>query len=519
MRRGTPLAFALAAAVLLLMAAPASAESGFRVFADEDEAVVHPGGSADLSWMAVSTRDDRGAFVTIAVESDATRGWDISVTPAYGWIEPRGVLKVSVTAVPSGDADPRVLDLRVVLTSGNESEEATGQVRLEGFGSVLGRYDNPLPAPLDGAGGAFALNLAIWLVVSLVVMWLINPTLKLLTMRTRTTLDDRIIAIISRPVFVGLFAFGIKQSIEILPLPAWTYRVVNATWTVLLVVLVVYTVFRLWHEIVLAVGRRFSSRTETSLDDRLLPVFEKIGGVLIILVGMFYAFDAAGLNMTWLAAGGAIGGLVIAFAAQDTLSNFFSGIHLLVDRPFKEGEDIILETGEVCTVRRIGLRSTHLYHISNHEVIIVPNNQLATKRIINVLQPDHLYKVKVSVGVAYGTDVQKVKRILLEIVEAHPLTLKDTEHRPFVRFTEFGQSSLDFTVTTWIADVYTRWAVASDVREMIERRFSEEGIEIPFPQRVIWHGEPKRAVALREGRPEPHSSRETARKEMDDDHA
>jgi len=489
----------LALALLLSAASPASGQLLLFPVGQEDTTVVGPGGQVELEWVVGVPDGTEGRFVRVEVEvaapggAGAASGWVATVDPDFVHIDEGGTQAFTVTVEPKGDPQPRRVEVGLLVHSltangAERTDTAAAAVEARGFAQVLGRFDNPLPAPLDGVAGTFLLNVVAWLLIALVAMWLVDPTLRLLTLRTRTTVDDKVIRILSRPLFTALFAFGVKQSIEVFPLPARGFRLLHALWVVLLIVLVVYIAFRLWHEIVLATGRRFASRTESRLDDRLYPVLEKVGGVVIVLVGFFYVLDSLGVNMTWFAAGGAMVSLVIAFAAQDTLANFFSGVHILVDQPFKEGDDIILDSGEICTVKRIGLRSTDLYHSVNHEVIVVPNSLLATNRVINLLQPDNLYKVKVEVGVAYGTDVQKVKRILLELARSHPLGLDEEGHQPFVRFNAFGASSLDFAVHVWISDVYARWAVASDLREMIDQRFAEEGIEIPFPQTTVWFG-------------------------------
>jgi MscS family membrane protein len=244
-------------------------------------------------------------------------------------------------------------------------------------------------------------------------------------------------------------------------------------------------VYRLWSSVILTVGKAAADKSESKLDDRLYPLFEKIGGIVILIAGAFYIIDALGFDTTFFAAGGAIVSLVIAFAAQDTLGNFFSGVFLLLDQPFEEGDDIQIETGEVCRVESIGLRSTKLLYKANHEHFIMPNNMLANARIVNLLRPDRFYKVNVPIGVAYGSDVQLVKSLLMKVVDEHPLVLKDDEHKPWVWFLGFGDSALDFKVYAWVGDVYQRFQVMSDLCEAIDHEFRVHQIDIPFPQRTI----------------------------------
>ncbi len=478
---------------------------------------MEPGGEATLTWLVAAT-DGQDHFVLAQVDSNAASGWTLVVEPEHQNVAAGTTEPFSVRATPDGAPRPEVLEVQITFrdaTTGTQTT-ANGTITAEGFGLVLGRWDNPLPPPANGMWGLFALNVLAWTVVAFVVMVLLNPTLKLLTLRTKTTLDDRVIRIIARPAFVLILAFGIKQSVEVFPLPAWAFQGLDGAWRVLLVAVLVLVVYRLWSEVVLSVGKRMAQKTDSQLDDRLLPVFEKMGGIVILVGGLFYLLDAFGVNTAYFAAGGALVSLVIAFAAQDTLSNFFAGLHLLLDRPFKEGDDIILDSGEVTTVRDIGLRSTKLYHPANHEIIVVPNSILATNRVINLLEPDDLYKVKITVGVAYGSDLQRVKQVLLDIARSHPLSLDDEDHQPFFRLNNFGDSSIDVALHVWIGDVYARWAVASDLREMIDQRFAQDGIEIPFPQRVVWHG--KESEPQRSGKPlELHGSVEEARKHLDSD--
>ena len=218
----------------------------------------------------------------------------------------------------------------------------------------------------------------------------------------------------------------------------------------------------------------------------LRPVFRKIGITIIIIGGFIFALHAVGIEVTALLAGAGVAGLVIAFAAQDTLSNFFSGIHLLLDRPFKIGDVIFLETGEYCRIENVGMRSTKLYSIFDHELIILPNNAVANQKIINIVKPDVKIRKKIEVSVAYGSDIDKVKNILNQAAIDHPNVVKEPGFEPQIRFTNFGDSGLEFLIYLWIDEVMNQWQVLSDVRSDIDRRFRDEHITIPFPQRTVW---------------------------------
>ena len=252
--------------------------------------------------------------------------------------------------------------------------------------------------------------------------------------------------------------------------------------TVLVSIFVIYKVFNeLLEEITIKKGGE-----KSNFGTVLKPVLKKVGIVVIIVGGLIFGLNAIGIEVTAILAGAGVMGLVLAFAAQDTLSNYFSGMHLLLDRPFKIGDVIVLESGEYCRVESVGMRSTKLYSLFEHELIVLPNNTVANQKIVNIVQPDTKIRNKVEVSVAYGSDIDKVKKILNEVAMDHPDTIHEKGFEPLVRFTEFGDSGLKFISIFWVSDVMNQWKVMSEIRSEIDARFRKEGITIPFPQRTVW---------------------------------
>jgi small-conductance mechanosensitive channel len=180
-----------------------------------------------------------------------------------------------------------------------------------------------------------------------------------------------------------------------------------------------------------------------------------------------------------------VAGLVVAFAAQDTLSNFFAGIFLLVDRPFSIGDTIIVENGDYCEVLHVGLRSTRLYDIFTSDMLVIPNNKLANMNIVNVSKPDKREKVTMEIGVAYDSELEKVEAILLEITGKHPNIDRAEESTPVVRLSSFGENGAIYRLFFTVDDWNNRWRVAHELRKEILARFAKDGIKIPYPQRVV----------------------------------
>jgi small-conductance mechanosensitive channel len=357
--------------------------------------------------------------------------------------------------------------------------QAPAEGERDGPSLVLGQWQNPLPHPLDGAFGTFLLNVSLWLLLASGVRLVFGPLLKALARRTASTLDDKVIDILGTPLFIILFFVGVRLSLEAFDLPSGLEGFLDVGGSLLAVLVIGYVVFRAWNEIALVYAHRLAERTHSTVDNRLLPVLEKLGGVVIILFAAVAMLQALGLGFGWLLAGGAFASLVVGLAAQDTLSNFFSGLHLLLDQPFTEGDEIQLETGEMCTVRRVGLRSSHLYNSQNHEMLILPNNLLATRPVTNLMRPDRKHRVWVDVGVTYQADADKVRRILTEAALAHPKVLREPGNEPLARLIDFGPPALRYSLIFWVGDHKDRNPVASDLRIAILRHFKEADIAIP----------------------------------------
>ncbi len=347
-------------------------------------------------------------------------------------------------------------------------------------------YDVDLPPPLDEPWGQFLFLLLVWVLIGLAVVLIVRPIIRKAFKNTETDVDDKILKIIDRPVVIFIFFYGFIQSMRVLPnVPDWFMDNLLDLYAIVVSFFIVYIAYKVFKAVFMPLGMEYSKKTETELDDVLIPLFDKVGGLLIIIFGLFWIASKMGVNITVFIAGFGIVGLVIAFAMQDTLANFFSGIFLMTDRPFKVGDTILID-GDYCRVEKIGLRTTWLYNRFDHDIIIFPNNEMAGNKIVNLTEPDNKFKTKIAVGVAYGSDLDKVQEIMLEALKKQPgVILDDPDKAPFVRFQEFGDSSLNFKATAWIHDIFDQWKIAHDARLYVDKRFAEEEIEIPFPQRVI----------------------------------
>ncbi len=206
-----------------------------------------------------------------------------------------------------------------------------------------------------------------------------------------------------------------------------------------------------------------------------------IGFIISALLGII----SIGIDLTSLAFIAGALSVGIGFGLQDVIKNLVAGIIILFERPVKVGDWVVLG-GVEGTIKQINIRSTELLSFDKMSVII-PNATLISSTVTNKTHGDFMSRQSVAVGVAYGSDVEKVKKILLECANEHKLVMKNPA--PYVLFKDFGSSSLDFELRCYVKDIRSGWTVPSELRYAINKRFIEEGIEIPFPQVVVHKGD------------------------------
>jgi small-conductance mechanosensitive channel len=323
------------------------------------------------------------------------------------------------------------------------------------------------------------------LMAAAVAAWLVD---RLLTKavaswarRSRTNLDDRLLALLHRPLFSSVFLVGIWLAAERLELsPAIATLLLRLLKTV---ALVLWTVFALRASKLVLEALSRTERRNPLIEPRTLALAENTATVLLVGGAAYLFFLSWGIDVgAWLLSAGVLG-LVLGLAAKDTLANLFAGIFILADAPYKVGDFVNLDSGERGMVTQVGLRSTRLLTRDDVE-ITVPNSVIANAKITNESGgPWEKERIRVKVGVAYGSDLGQVRAVLLDLADQHPLVLAEPE--PRVRLRALGESALELELLGWIDQPVLRGRALDSLLEEVYTRFQAENIQIPFPQRDI----------------------------------
>jgi len=279
----------------------------------------------------------------------------------------------------------------------------------------------------------------------------------------------------------SFFVLGLYIALQISPLPAQISQLLNKVILVLLIVLVSTFMAKLAGGFVDLYGEKVKEALPTA------TIFKNFTKILILSIGVLVILQTLGISITPLLTALGVGGLAVALALQDTLSNFFSGIHILLTRQVKVGDYVRLETGEEGYVIDITWRNTTIRALPNN-IIIVPNSKLASAVIVNYYLPQREMAVLVQVGVSYDSDLEKVERVTVDVAKEVMREVEGgvPEFEPFIRYHTFADFSINFTVILRAREFVGQYLIKHEFIKRLHKRYQQEGIEIPFPIRTVY---------------------------------
>ncbi len=343
---------------------------------------------------------------------------------------------------------------------------------------------NPVFRPLVGS----LIIIALTLLGSFIVKNLILGIVTRLTSATKSDLDDRLVKASGKYIYWLSFVFGgailsnFVESYTALWLGEQFFVVIDGIIYSAGVLVVAGLLTSALVATLQWYGEHIADRTATRLDEQFVPLVSRIGRIVIGMIALLTILDHFAVDVKGLIAVLGVGSLGIALAAQDTIANMIGGFVIMIDRPFRIGDRLLMPNGSVCIVRQIGLRSTRLLTFDN-TLIITPNAELVKSTIHNLSYPEPEIRVVVSIGVAYDSDIDRVRRCMLDIAASHPKVLEST--KPEVHLVKLSDSAMEVTLYCRVGNFTEQFDTGNELRETLVKRFRTEGIVIPYPQRVV----------------------------------
>ncbi len=325
------------------------------------------------------------------------------------------------------------------------------------------------------------------LIAAVIAWWLLNMVVG----RVEKAYQDRPLFEKNKQIFLlikraGHYSILILAGVGLLNL--FQVAVVGKVFYAVMVLLLTSITSNVVDSILPYLEHNIAKKTRTDVDNVIVDLSKKFSGIIIYTTGIILALDVLELNIMPFVAGAGVAGIAIGFAAKDTLSNLIAGILLLIDRPFEVGDRIEIWSAPENSatwgdVIDIGLRATKI-RTTDNIVIVIPNNQIMTRDIINYTAITKEIRVRVPIGIAYEADVNKAKEAIIKVCLEMDWVLRDPPPKVVVR--SFGESSVNLQARAWISDPRRRMDTISYITDHVKEVFQEEGIEIPYPKRDIY---------------------------------
>ncbi len=319
------------------------------------------------------------------------------------------------------------------------------------------------------------------IVIAKILFWLINKIVKKATAKTKSKLDDLLVDMLEEPVVFGLGILGFWFAFARLDFPISFISVINKAFLFLLIINITWMIARTINALIEVYLVPMTEKTENDLDDQLIPIVKKSLRSIIWIVGIIVALNNAGFDVGAIIAGLGIGGLALAMAAKDTVSNVFGGFTIFTDKPFKI-KDRIKIGGFDGTVTEIGIRSTRLTTLEGR-VVTIPNAKFADSMVENVSREPNR-KVVLNLGLTYDTTPEQMKlamKLLKEISDNNA----EIEDNVLISFNSFGDFSLGILFIYYIRKESDILETQSHMNLEILTKFNENRLDFAFPTQTI----------------------------------
>lgn len=312
-----------------------------------------------------------------------------------------------------------------------------------------------------------------------ILLFIFERILLFFTKKTKTDLDDLLVKKLGFPLTLLAVFFSLSLSLRVLVFEDYIEKIVFNLLYSFVIVVIAYIIYTIVNILLVGFYNGFAKKGRIKIDQTLFSLFNGILNIVLISISILYVLNIWGFEIGPLLAGLGIAGIAVALALQPLLSNLFSGAAIVLDGSIKARDVVYIGTEIKGTIDKIGLRSTRIRTFDN-EYIIIPNNKIADSSIQNIGLPEPKSRVVIPFSVAYGSNIEKVKKVVLKEIKKIENLSKEDE--PMVRFLEMADSSLDFKAYFYVESYTQRFGAIDEANTRIYNALNKARINIPFPQ-------------------------------------
>jgi len=328
----------------------------------------------------------------------------------------------------------------------------------------------------------FFATILIFIMLSKAVYFVFKHYVRKITEKTETDLDDLLVGIVEHPITFFVLIVGIYAgNILFLSPDTYVHELIGNIVKMLIIINVAWLALRIIDTLVVHYIKPYAEKSETELDDQLLPILRKGLKLIIVVLTLLFILANFGYDVTTLLAGLGVGGLAVALAAQDTIGNFISSVIIFTDKPFRV-RDFIKFGNFSGTVKEVGIRSTKIQTLGG-TVLVVPNSKISNEIVENFTQAETRMLEQV-IGITYDTGYKKVDRAV-KLLEKIALSHKNVGNCD-VKFVEFASHSLNISFRYWLKDKTLFRQTMHEINMSIKKEFDREKIEMAFPTQTVY---------------------------------
>ena len=466
--------------------------NGVNITVFDDSVTVGAGGSVS-STITLTNSNENTVAVHISCTSDGGSGFSSSVdVPEFDLADKSKQVKMTVSAdrfCRHGDYTVTVSVTVVNYSGGTSSEVATIPIGItvtssyssDGtFNRILGIFE-PLGKPFDTPAVTAMITLGIWVAIAIVSFILLRITVNAVFRGDKDSARD-----VSRKtgtmLIIAVMFYGLSNALMVYGADEILIATLQNIASFLYIPIVAYIVWNIYTNFIKNLFHKMESQDKVAgADSSLIPLFNMLGKIVIAIVAASALLSTLGFDLVAIIAGAGIAGMAISLGAQNTLTEFFSGINLMTTRPFKVGDMIMVNGTDIYQVEKVGLLNSRFKNWINMEYIIMPNSKVSDSTIMNITGQTMAYRIFLYYTVSYDSDVDQTKQIILDTAYNHPQVIVDGSYsKPDVRLDAFEDSAIKFRLAVYITDFRDCITVKDELNEDVFRNLVKAGIEIPY---------------------------------------